>query len=137
MLPCTVLPCRSPCGKSSPESETRFTTHCVALKCFLSDKSYITGPRAPQSTSAGDCDLVMDRLMKKKKPPVKFPPEALRRINFYLVTRAAVATAAIAAAIFAGLGFVNLQRTSAQVFTIELRDSSSAFFLGLHLDKTK
>ncbi len=49
--------------------------------------------------------------------------------NRGLVTRAAVATAAATAAIFARFGFVDVQRSSAQVLAVELLDSSSAFFL--------
>src|SRR5687767_11356120 len=67
--------------------------------------------------------------------------EISRFRNCELVARtAAVATSAAtttASAIFAWLGFVNVQRASVQVHTIELLNRSRAFFLRRHLDKTK
>ena len=52
------------------------------------------------------------------------------QIALDLVTRAAVATTATAAAaIFAGLSFVDVQRSAAQVRSVELLDGSGAFFL--------
>ena len=65
-------------------------------------------------------------------PPVNHVQDA-RATSCGLVTRAA----ATAIAIFAGLGFIYIQRTSAHFLTIELLNSSRAFFLGLHLDEAE
>jgi hypothetical protein len=68
-----------------------------------------------------------------EKPSVEISADGFYQLqisDYWLVTRAAVATATTtAAAIFAGLGFVDVQSPSGHVLTIELLDSSSAFFL--------
>jgi hypothetical protein len=52
-------------------------------------------------------------------------------------TAAAKTTTAAAATIFAGLGFVHVQRTTINFLTIELSDSGLALFLARHFDKTE
>ncbi len=69
---------------------------------------------------------------KDKASGENIPPEAFISRSLFasygLVTRTAVATAATAA-IFSGLGFVDIQCASAQLRSVELLDSSGAFFL--------
>jgi hypothetical protein len=50
---------------------------------------------------------------------------------------AATATAAAAAAIFARFGFVDVQSTTINFFSIELSNGGCAFFLGGHFDEAK
>jgi hypothetical protein len=52
-------------------------------------------------------------------------------------TAAAKATTATAAAIFARLGFVNVQRPTVDFLTVKLSDSCLALFLAGHFDKAK
>ena len=75
-----------------------------------------------------ECGL--NHCLNKKAPGAIFRAEGLREaVIRYLVARAAIATAATTAAIFAGLGFIDVQRPSAQVFAVKLLNGSSAFFL--------
>ena len=57
--------------------------------------------------------------------------------NCDLVTRAAAITGATAIAILSGLGLIDLEHTATQLRAIEPLDSSSPFFLRLHLDEAK